>query len=1119
DIADLNVTTDKLADGSVTTAKLSDDAVTSAKIASGAVTTDEISDGTIISEDIKEGEVKTADIADASVTALKLTAGAGAADRVAIADGTGAVTYGSVPSTSVTGKDLTSTDLAVTGGTGATLTAVTLGIAAGAVTTVKIADANVTTSKLADGSVTNVKLGPDAVTSDKIYDGTIINSDISATAAISDSKLATISTTGKVDNSATTATSANTANTIVLRDASNNFSAGIITANLNGNAATVTTNANLTGPITSVGNVTSVASQTGTGSKFVMDNSPVLITPTLGAATATSINGNTITTGTGILTIAAGKTLEATDNATVSGTNTGDNAVNSLYSGLVTNATHTGDATGATAITVVGINGTSLAGLSTGILKNTTATGVPTIAVAGTDYVSPNASITGSTRTKITYDSKGLVTSGADATTADIPSSSDRRYVTDAQLTVIGNTSGTNTGDNAVNSLYSGLVTNATHTGDATGATAITVVGINGTSLAGLSTGILKNTTATGVPTIAVAGTDYVSPNASITGSTRTKITYDSKGLVTSGADATTADIPSSSDRRYVTDAQLTVIGNTSGTNTGDNAVNSLYSGLVTNATHTGEVTGSDVLTITDNSVTNLKLATVSTAIIKGRVSAGPGNVEDLTATQVRTLLNVADGANNYTHPTGDGNLHVIATSTTNNGKVLTAGATPGSLSWTTPANGTVTSVTGTANRIIIGGTAKDPVVDIAGTYTGQNTITTLGTVTTGTWHAGIISPEYGGTGKNNGTNTITLGGTLTTATDNITLTAASGGSNVALPSSGTLVTLGGTETLTNKTIAAGSNMITGLTNGNLSGTAGITNANLANSSIKLGTTAISLGATEDELAGLTSVTSANFVGDLTGDVTGNAATATKLETPRNINGVAFDGTSDITISAATNIIGGTLGAIPYQTAPNVTGVLAATSTANRVLLSGASAAPSWSTTTYPVSTTINQLLYSSAANTVSGIATASNGVLTTDASGVPSITPKIIESNLPAGTIVLLHADEGLVSGNSDSYDAISWDVPANTYSLIMIEAEITLTQSGANDANWSFEVFYDGSSKKTIPLRAKGNNGNDSHRIGAVLKYSEAFTSGGPISIDVTAFPANGMWYIRGFRIYGVI
>jgi len=41
-----------------------------------------------------------------------------------------------------------------------------------------------------------------------------------------------------------------------------------------------------------------------------------------------------------------------------------------------------------------------------------------------------------------------------------------------------------------------------------------------------------------------------------------------------------------------------------------------------------------------------------------------------------------------YTHPTGDGNLHVPATSTTNSGKVLTAGATAGALSWETPSGG-----------------------------------------------------------------------------------------------------------------------------------------------------------------------------------------------------------------------------------------------------------------------------------------------------------------------------------------------------------------------------------------------------------------------------------------------
>ena len=63
-----------------------------------------------------------------------------------------------------------------------------------------------------------------------ISPGTIANAAISATAAIADTKLATISTALKVANSATTAASANTASAIVARDTSGNFSAGTITA-------------------------------------------------------------------------------------------------------------------------------------------------------------------------------------------------------------------------------------------------------------------------------------------------------------------------------------------------------------------------------------------------------------------------------------------------------------------------------------------------------------------------------------------------------------------------------------------------------------------------------------------------------------------------------------------------------------------------------------------------------------------------------------------------------------------------------------------------------------------------------------------------------------------------
>lgn len=53
-----------------------------------------------------------------------------------------------------------------------------------------------------------------------------------------------------------------------------------------------------------------------------------------------------------------------------------------------------------------------------------------------------------------------------------------------------------------------------------------------------------------------------------------------------------------------------------------------------------------------------------------------------MTAAMVTKLNGIATSANNYVHPTGDGNLHVPVTSTTNNGKFLKAGATAGAISW-----------------------------------------------------------------------------------------------------------------------------------------------------------------------------------------------------------------------------------------------------------------------------------------------------------------------------------------------------------------------------------------------------------------------------------------------------
>lgn len=122
------------------------------------------------------------------------------------------------------------------------------------------------------------------------------------------------------------------------------------------------------------------------------------------------------------------------------------------------------------------------------------------------------------------------------------------------------------------------------------------------------------------------------------------------------------------------------------------------------------------------NVATNIAQGTRTTTTVPITSSTGSGATLDVATTSLagvmssadKTKLNgIATGANNYSHPTGDGNLHVPATSTTNSGKVLTAGATAGSLSWVTPNAGTVTSVSGSGAISVATGTTT-PVVSIA---------------------------------------------------------------------------------------------------------------------------------------------------------------------------------------------------------------------------------------------------------------------------------------------------------------------------------------------------------------------------------------------------------------------
>lgn len=136
------------------------------------------------------------------------------------------------------------------------------------------------------------------------------------------------------------------------------------------------------------------------------------------------------------------------------------------------------------------------------------------------------------------------------------------------------------------------------------------------------------------------------------------------------------ADVTQTAGQTLAITSSTTLSGGThSGTNTGDNSANSLYSGLVSNATHTGDVTGATALTIANDAVTYGKMQNVSAASrLLGRGSAGgSGDVEELSvgsglSLSGTTLSATGGGGGNCTLTTGD-----ITTTTSSSNSVWSA--------------------------------------------------------------------------------------------------------------------------------------------------------------------------------------------------------------------------------------------------------------------------------------------------------------------------------------------------------------------------------------------------------------------------------------------------------------
>lgn len=276
-----------------------------------------------------------------------------------------------------------------------------------------------------------------------------------------------------------------------------------------------------------------------------------------------------------------------------------------------------------------------------------------------------------------------------------------------------------------------------------------------------------------------------VAKNANITAGTATKITYDAKGLVTAGTSLAASDIPTLTSAK-ISDLATTVKAYKLNEFAAPTAAVSMGSQKITDLA--APTLGSDAVTkdyadalragisvkdpVRVASTTNVAIATGGLLTIDG-VTVAAGN---------RVLLkNQTTASENGIYVAGSG-AWVRSTDADNTpGSEVVAGmavwvnegTTNADSRWVLTTNDSITlgstaltftkdfqaadivagtgltktgstlNVVGTANRI----TANADGIDIASTYAGQTSITTLGTITAGTWNASTIAVAKGGTG------------------------------------------------------------------------------------------------------------------------------------------------------------------------------------------------------------------------------------------------------------------------------------------------------------------------------------------------------------------------------------
>ena len=375
----------------------------------------------------------------------------------------------------------------------------------------------------------------------------------------------------------------------------------VLNQNTTGNAATVTTNANLNGDVTSIGNTTTITTGIVSNSK-------------LANMAANSFKGNNTGSAAVPLDLTATQATAMLDNftSTLKGLTplSGGGIINFLRADG-TWAVPPGNEGTVSSVSIESANGLG------GTVNNPTTT--------------PNIILSTNVNGMVMGDGNAFsaATAGVDysAGTALLPSGILKSTTVSGNLGIaLPNDFPTLNQNTTGNAATSGTSTNGTITDD--------------------------NLTNASVRLIWAAGTGSQGLKSSSSKLTFNPFTGTLVSSVFSGSGSLLTNIPNTATTATSLNTPLTIVSrDASGNFSAGTITASTFNGnfignastVTTNANLTGPVTSiGNATSITTNAITNSMLSQVATQTLKGRTSAGSGNVEDLTISQVKSLLNLA---------------------------------------------------------------------------------------------------------------------------------------------------------------------------------------------------------------------------------------------------------------------------------------------------------------------------------------------------------------------------------------------------------------------------------------------------------------------------------------------